>query len=76
MTSLPTEIEVKILSYLPAKDVWTKVGSLNTHLHHTIRRANRQFWYTLYIRNFKNPGFKFDKVNWQEAYKKKQAAIK
>ena len=70
LNQIPDQILNKILSYLKTQEIDYKFGGLSIMFNKQIKE--KTFWYKLYLSRYKNPGFKFEKVNWKNAYQNKE----
>jgi hypothetical protein len=66
--SMPDELVLKTYSYLGLKELF-KMASLSTEFIRSFE--DHKLWHRLYISQFRNPGFKFNKVNWKKVYLQK-----
>ena len=74
INELPQEVMIMILANLQGKDdIVGKLGRLNTQFKSIYGTGENQvMWHKLYKMRFRNPGFKFDKVKWKQAFLKKE----
>lgn len=40
------------------------------------KNRDNVFWHKIYVMKYKNPGFKVDKLDWKQAYFKKEKQLK